>query len=179
MNDFGKENGDGGGGGGDGNGNEKKDPNPLSFYGYSVENVKPEELEPLNKPEEPEQVAEPEPLRIEQTMEKTEKDKELIDNNNLFNNGKEKVGPEFERKPSKVEKRKPCEDFEQILDLVGSEGKYQKILVYAVLCPIVTFSPFLVLNTVFMWDIPDHWCHVPGKDPGMNESSWKNLTLPW
>ncbi|CAL8092584.1 unnamed protein product [Orchesella dallaii] len=74
---------------------------------------------------------------------------------------------------------KKCEDFEEILEVVGSQGRFQKILLYAVLCPIVTVSPFLVLNTVFMWDVPDHSCHVPGRDPDMSIEEWKNLTLPW
>lgn len=75
--------------------------------------------------------------------------------------------------------RKKCEDFDEILDMVGSEGKFQKILLYAVLCPIVTVSPFLVLNTVFMWDVPDHYCRVPGMEADMDLEVWKNRTLPW
>lgn len=80
---------------------------------------------------------------------------------------------------SQYAKSKHCEDFDEILDMIGSEGKFQKILLYAVLCPIVTVSPFLLLNTVFMWDTPDHFCHVPGRDLGMPLEEWKNLTLPW
>lgn len=34
--------------------------------------------------------------------------------------------------------KKRCEDFEDILGVVGSEGKFQKFLLYGVLCPIVT-----------------------------------------
>lgn len=76
-------------------------------------------------------------------------------------------------------KGKPCEDFDEILEMIGTEGKFQKILLYAVLCPIVTVSPFLILITVFMWDTPDHYCHVPGRDDlEMSLEDWKNLTLP-
>lgn len=75
---------------------------------------------------------------------------------------------------------KPCTDFDQILELIGSEGKFQKILLYGVLCPMVTISPFLGMQVLFMWDIPEHYCHVPGWNSSeMSLVSWKNLTLPW
>lgn len=80
---------------------------------------------------------------------------------------------------SKPLKEKLCTDFDEILEMIGSQGKFQQILLYVVLCPIVTVSPFLVLNTVFMWDIPDHYCHVPGKPAETTIEEWKNLTLPW
>lgn len=74
---------------------------------------------------------------------------------------------------------KKCEDFDEILEVIGSAGKFQKILLYAVLCPIVTIYPFSELSSVFMWDIPEHFCHVPGKPDNVSLESWKNLTLPW
>jgi hypothetical protein len=29
-----------------------------------------------------------------------------------------------------------CEDFDQILEVVGPQGKFQKVLLYLILCPI-------------------------------------------
>lgn len=46
-----------------------------------------------------------------------------------------------------MKESKPCEDFEEILNLVGAEQKFQKILLYGVICPIVATTPFLLLHT--------------------------------
>lgn len=101
-----------------------------------------------------------------------------------FHKSQEKMGDKISLNDlGSVDKRsgkekKPCEDFEEILELVGSESRYQKILLYGILCPIVGIIPLLALNALFMWDTPDHWCHVPGIVQGMSITDWKNKTLP-
>ncbi|CAG7696957.1 unnamed protein product [Allacma fusca] len=87
---------------------------------------------------------------------------------------------EVELEPLKQEigNSKNIKDFDEILDIVGAQGRYQKFLLYAVMCPIAALEPFLTLNTIFMLFEPEHWCQVPGR---LNETSldaWKNSTLP-
>ncbi|XP_035709656.1 organic cation transporter 1 isoform X2 [Folsomia candida] len=81
-------------------------------------------------------------------------------------------GDQNKRKESK------CEDFDDILELVGSQGKFQKFLLYVVLCPVTAIEPVLALNMLFMLYEPDHWCNVPGRPENMTLDSWKNLTIP-
>lgn len=73
---------------------------------------------------------------------------------------------------------KSVEDFDDILDVIGSQGKFQKFLLYAVVCPITAIQPFLTLNAIFMLFVPDHWCHVPGRDNETSIEQWKILTIP-
>lgn len=139
------------------------------FYGFSYGNggsarqdeddeteAKTEELQPLNEA--------------------------AVDNNNYDKMG-DKVSPDSfgdnsEKDEKATKENKPCEDFEEILNLVGAEERFQKIMLYGVICPIVAVCPFLILNNIFMWDIPDHWCHVEGKGPDISVDDWKNLTVP-
>ncbi|XP_035700484.1 carcinine transporter isoform X1 [Folsomia candida] len=96
-----------------------------------------------------------------------------------------KVSPEMEplRKNGIIEgerkqdPRQKCTDFDDILSIVGADGKFQKILLYGVICPFIMISPFLVLNNIFLLDIPDHWCTVPGVTSDVDLETWKNLTI--
>ncbi|CAG7696955.1 unnamed protein product [Allacma fusca] len=69
------------------------------------------------------------------------------------------------------------EDFDQLLDKVGSIGSYQKIFLYAVLGPITALMPFFSLSSIFILSEPEHWCHVPGRNVTTMEE-WKRLTIP-
>ena len=71
-----------------------------------------------------------------------------------------------------------CDEFDDILEIVGSQGTFQKIILYAIICPIVTLEPLFTLNTIFMLYLPDHWCHVPGRGNFTSLQSWKDYTLP-
>ncbi|CAG7837136.1 unnamed protein product [Allacma fusca] len=73
---------------------------------------------------------------------------------------------------------KNLKDFDDILEIVGSEGKYQKLMLYGVMTPLTIVCPFLVLQWIFMLSVPDHWCHVPGRPDDMDPLAWKNLTVP-
>lgn len=73
---------------------------------------------------------------------------------------------------------KPVEDFDDILNIIGSQGKFQKFLLYAVVCPITAIQPFITLNVIFMLFTPDHWCLVPGRDNDTDIETWKTLTIP-
>ncbi|CAG7785459.1 unnamed protein product [Allacma fusca] len=71
-----------------------------------------------------------------------------------------------------------CDDFDDILEIIGSQGKFQKILLYGVLAPVIAAEPLFILNMFFVLFEPDHWCHVPGRDNLTDAEMWKNLTLP-
>jgi hypothetical protein len=70
------------------------------------------------------------------------------------------------------------DEFDEILELAGTRGRFQKILVFAVLGPIIMAQPILSLNALFMLHEPDHFCHVPGRNNETDIELWKNLTLP-
>ena len=69
-------------------------------------------------------------------------------------------------------------DFDEILEDIGGEGKYQKFLLYGFVGPVSLMVPFFMFNIVFMLYEPEHWCHVPGRDNSTDMETWKNLTLP-
>jgi hypothetical protein len=75
-------------------------------------------------------------------------------------------------------KEEKCEDFDDILDIIGSQGRFQKFFLYAVLGPITTIEPILNLNILFMLYEPDHWCSVAGRPENATVEAWKNLTIP-
>jgi hypothetical protein len=78
-----------------------------------------------------------------------------------------------------LQKVKNVHEFDDILDIVGSQGKYQKFLLYGFILPFSALMPFFTLNTIFLLSEPDHWCHVMGReDTSLSLEQWKNLTLP-
>ena len=77
-----------------------------------------------------------------------------------------------------MQKPKEIEDFDELLDIVGSEGRFQKILLYGYLGPLSLLVPLFMYNIVFMVYQPDHWCHVPGRNSTTDLDTWKSLTLP-
>lgn len=83
-----------------------------------------------------------------------------------------------QQKEEEKGKNEKCEDFDDLLEIVGSQNAYQKFLLYVVLCPITAIEPILALNILFMLYEPDHWCSVPGRPDGTALEAWKNLTIP-
>jgi len=74
--------------------------------------------------------------------------------------------------------KEASKDFDDVLKLVGSEHKYQRVLLYFILCPITAISAFVMMNNIFLLDIPDHWCHVPGRPDDTDLATWKSKTIP-
>ncbi|XP_071533086.1 LOW QUALITY PROTEIN: organic cation transporter 1-like [Panulirus ornatus] len=70
--------------------------------------------------------------------------------------------------------------FERVLAAVGTEGRYQKLLLYGFMLPLSFYSPFGASSLLLMMSTPGHTCHVPGR-PWRNLSlhEWQNMTLPW
>ncbi|XP_049809007.1 solute carrier family 22 member 7-like [Schistocerca nitens] len=69
--------------------------------------------------------------------------------------------------------------FEEVLDSIGSRGKFQ-----AKLNVVFNFvGPCINLISVYVFYLamqtPDHWCHVPGREnTNMSLTEWKNFTIP-
>ncbi|KAF2886262.1 hypothetical protein ILUMI_19911, partial [Ignelater luminosus] len=69
--------------------------------------------------------------------------------------------------------------FDDVLDLVGNDGPFQKRFN-------IVFNFFLVMcatmpyfNLVIALSIPDHWCNVPGREStNYTIDEWKTLTIP-
>ncbi|OXA51603.1 organic cation transporter 1 [Folsomia candida] len=73
----------------------------------------------------------------------------------------------------------PCNEFDDILDIIGSQGRVQKLLLYAAICPITAIEPFITLNMIFLLFQPEHWCYVHGRDPNITSlTDWKNFYIP-
>ncbi|XP_047113210.1 solute carrier family 22 member 12-like isoform X2 [Schistocerca piceifrons] len=69
--------------------------------------------------------------------------------------------------------------FEEVLDSIGSRGKFQTRLNIVFNC----FGPcfnMMSVNVFFLaMQTPDHWCHVPGREHvNVSLEEWKNFTIP-
>lgn len=71
--------------------------------------------------------------------------------------------------------------YEQIMTAVGTEGRYQKLLIYAFILPLSFYTPFGASSLLLILSTPSHSCHVP-RFPGkqsLSTDQWLNLTVPW
>lgn len=69
--------------------------------------------------------------------------------------------------------------FDQIMEMVGDDGRFQKRFNYLFNIGVVFCAALLYNNMLFALNTPDHWCHVPGRDStNYTLEQWKNLTLP-
>ena len=73
----------------------------------------------------------------------------------------------------------PRMDFDDILEMVGNENWFQRRLIFILVYPVSFLLAWMVLNILFMVSVPNHWCHVPGREMyNMSLDQWKNLTIP-
>lgn len=69
--------------------------------------------------------------------------------------------------------------FDQIMEMVGDDGVFQKRFNYLFNIGVVFCAALLYNNMLFALNTPDHWCHVPGREQtNYTLEQWKNLTLP-
>jgi len=69
--------------------------------------------------------------------------------------------------------------FEGLMNHIGSNGKYQSRFNYVFNLIFIIFLAMPYLNLVLAMTIPEHWCHVPGRnEANMTEDEWKQLTIP-
>lgn len=69
--------------------------------------------------------------------------------------------------------------FDKILSLVGDDGRFQKRFNYIFNVALSMISSMVYMNIILALSIPNHWCHVPGRE-NMNATldEWRTLTLP-
>lgn len=69
--------------------------------------------------------------------------------------------------------------FDEIMERVGNNGRFQKRFKYIFNIAMVVCVSMLYMNIVLAMSVPDHWCHVPGREnTSFSVEEWKNLTVP-
>ncbi|KAJ9573945.1 hypothetical protein L9F63_008687, partial [Diploptera punctata] len=69
--------------------------------------------------------------------------------------------------------------FEKIMTHVGLNGRYQTRFNYMFNLLFIVFLAMPYLNLVLAMTIPEHWCHVPGREnTNLTLDEWKRLTIP-
>jgi OCT family organic cation transporter-like MFS transporter 4/5 len=69
--------------------------------------------------------------------------------------------------------------FDKLLEIVGSDGKFQLVFNRVFNVGLVTCAAMAYMNFILTMTPPDHNCHVPGRENfSVSVEEWKNLTLP-
>ncbi|XP_026479557.1 carcinine transporter-like [Ctenocephalides felis] len=69
--------------------------------------------------------------------------------------------------------------FDKVMQSVGDDGAFQKRFNYFYNTAMVALTVMPYINIVMMMAVPDHWCHVPGRnETNYSLEEWKALTLP-
>ncbi|CAO1419238.1 unnamed protein product [Diamesa serratosioi] len=69
--------------------------------------------------------------------------------------------------------------FDRIMELVGNDGKFQKVFNHFFNVGLVMFASMAYMNIVMVLNEPEHTCHVPGRSNfNVTTDLWRNLTLP-
>lgn len=68
---------------------------------------------------------------------------------------------------------------DELIQRADSSGCFQKVFNSLFNFCAVFFGVMSVYSLVLAMEVPDHWCHVPGREStDFSLSEWKNLTLP-
>ncbi|XP_047113327.1 carcinine transporter-like [Schistocerca piceifrons] len=96
-----------------------------------------------------------------------------------FDNGELQTLEERTEIPECSRKTKAAPAFEEVLDAIGSRGKFQTRLNIVFVC-IASCFDMMSLNVFYLaMQTPDHWCYVPGREfSNLSIEEWKNLTIP-
>lgn len=69
--------------------------------------------------------------------------------------------------------------FDKIMELVGNDGKFQRVFNNFYNVALVAFASMSFMNIVMVLNEPEHTCHVPGReDFNMTIHEWIKLTVP-
>lgn len=67
----------------------------------------------------------------------------------------------------------------EIMAKIGYDGFFQKMFKIIYVCGLTIFSAMLYMNIILALSIPNHWCHVPGRErTNFTMQEWKEITLP-
>ncbi|XP_063879611.1 organic cation transporter 1-like isoform X2 [Scylla paramamosain] len=81
--------------------------------------------------------------------------------------------------PAKTAKLGSAQDFDDILEVVGSFGRYQKMMMFLIFMPVSFFAAFTSNLFLFQMVLPDYWCHTPGREnTSLSLAEWRQLTRP-
>lgn len=70
-------------------------------------------------------------------------------------------------------------EFDRVMDLVGKDGKFQRVYNHFYNVALVCFASMSFMNCVLVLNEPDHTCIVPGRENyNLTISEWRNLTIP-
>ncbi|XP_049779559.1 steroid transmembrane transporter SLC22A24-like [Schistocerca cancellata] len=69
--------------------------------------------------------------------------------------------------------------FEEVLESIGSRGKFQTRLIIVFICVGPCINMMSVNLFYLAMQTPNHWCHVPGREnTSLSLEEWKNITIP-
>jgi len=69
--------------------------------------------------------------------------------------------------------------FDNIMRLVGYEGKFQKSFNYIFNIGLVIVGSMTYMNILMVYSEPEHWCHLPGRElTNLSTEKWRDITLP-
>lgn len=68
---------------------------------------------------------------------------------------------------------------ERLLQSVGNNGRFQLRFNVIFNVAFVLFASLIYMNVVLILNVPDHKCHVPGRElTNLTAEEWRSLTLP-
>lgn len=69
--------------------------------------------------------------------------------------------------------------FDTLIEEIGNDAKFQNRFNFLYNFILVTFVTMPYLNIVLAMTVPDHWCHVPGREfTNYSMEEWKERSLP-
>lgn len=95
--------------------------------------------------------------------------------------GKNYLLVENSRKSPVTDNEAAVPAFDRLLENVGSEGAFQRRLIWWFMIPFTIAYGMAEVHFIFIFSTPDHVCHVPGKEYYQNTTleEWHNITIPW
>ncbi|XP_047106014.1 solute carrier family 22 member 7-like [Schistocerca piceifrons] len=68
---------------------------------------------------------------------------------------------------------------DSLLEAVGTRGRFQQRFNWTFNLLVMTFAAMPYVNFVIALTVPDHWCHVPGREStNYTQQQWKALHIP-
>lgn len=69
--------------------------------------------------------------------------------------------------------------FDKIMELVGNDGKFQRVFNYFFNVALVCFASMSFMNIIMVLNEPEHTCLVPGRENfSLSPDEWRKLTIP-